>query len=150
MKKKNSNTWRRNISMVKLFIDSVVILDLLIKRNDFKSAAELFTELHNKKIQGFTTPLVFANVYYINTKYQGKKKSLENLKRLRQLLSILAIDENIIDEALMAMAADFEDSIQYITAEKSQIDFIITRNNSDYKDCKLPVLTAGEFLNLLP
>jgi len=136
--------------MLKLFIDSDVILDLLIKRNDFNSAAELFTEINHKKIQGFTSAFVFANMYYINTKYEGKKKSLENLKRLRQLLSILAIDESIIDEALKARAADFEDSIQYITAEKSQIDFIITRNKNDYKECRLPVLTAGEFLDLLP
>ena len=134
--------------MVKIFIDSDIILDLLIKRNEFESTAQLFTKINNKELMGFTSPLVFANVYYINTKYEGKTKSLENLRKLRQLLSILTIDENIIDEALIANATDFEDSIQYIAAEKNSIDFIITRNKKDYRECKLPVLTASEFLKI--
>ncbi|MDX9801200.1 MAG: PIN domain-containing protein [Spirochaetia bacterium] len=134
--------------MVKIFIDSDVILDLLIKRNDFESSALLLTKIINKEIEGFSSPLVFANVYYINTKYEGKSKSIENLRKLRQLMSILTIDQNIIDEALFANAKDFEDSVQYTAAEKNHIDFIITRNKQDYKDSKLPILTAAEFLKI--
>ena len=135
--------------MLKIFIDSDIILDLLIMRNEYKSSAELFTRIINKEIEGFTTPIVITNVHYINTKYEGKNKSIESLRKLRKILSILTIDEKIVDEALFSKGQDFEDSIQYITAEKNNLDFIITRNKKDYRECRLPVLTASEFLRLI-
>ena len=82
------------------------------------------------------------------TKYGGKEKSILNLRILRKFLSILTLDEEILDEALYAEAPDFEDSIQYIASEKNEIDFIITRNKKDYKRSKIPALTATEFLEI--
>jgi len=134
--------------MIKLFIDLDIILDLLIKRNEYQSSAKLFTIIENKELKGCTSPIVFANVHYIMTKYGGKEKSILNLRILRNFLSILTLDEEILDEALYAEAPDFEDSIQYIASEKNEIDFIITRNKKDYKRSKIPVLTATEFLEI--
>jgi len=134
--------------MIKLFIDSDIILDLLIKRNEYQSSAKLFTIIENKELKGYASPIVFANVHYIMTKYGGKEKSILNLRILRKFLSILTLDEEILDEALYAEAPDFEDSIQYIASEKNEIDFIITRNKKDYKRSKIPVLTATEFLEI--
>ncbi len=134
--------------MIKIFIDSDIILDLLIKRDEYQEAAELFTKIAGNEIIGFTTPLVFANVHYILTKYEGKNKSILSLRKLRKLLSVLTINEEIIDEALLFDAKDFEDSIQYITSEKNNLDFIITRDKKDYKESKLPVLSATEFLKI--
>ena len=134
--------------MIKLFIDSDIILDLLIKRKEYESSALLFTQLEKRDFIGFTTPIVIANVHYIMTKYAGKKKSILNLRKIRKMLSILTLDEEIIDEALYSDAPDFEDSIQYIVSEKNEIDFIITRNKDDYKGSKLPTLTATEFLEM--
>ena len=148
LKKKNLNIWKTNTFMTKIFIDSDIILDLLTKRNDYQSSADLFTRISNSQYTGYTSPIVFVNVHYIMSKYEGKKKSIQNLIKLRRLLSILAIDEEIIDQALLADAVDFEDSIQYIASEKNLMDFIITRNKKDYKKSVVPALTAFEFLKI--
>ena len=135
--------------MIKLYIDSDIILDLLLKRYDYYSnAAELMTKIDKRKYKGYTTPLVIANIHSIMTKFGGKKKSIKNVRKLRKLISILSIDEEIVDEALLSDNTDFEDAIQYITSEKNNIDFIITRNKSDFKNSKLPVLNAEEFLRI--
>ena len=134
--------------MTKLFIDSDVILDLLMKRDDYISSAELMTKIVNKEYSGYTSPIVIANIHYIMSKYEDKKKSMHNIRKLRKFLSILTIDEEIIDEAIFSDATDFEDAIQYITSEKNEIDFIITRNKKDYKNSRLPVLNTKEFLRL--
>jgi predicted nucleic acid-binding protein len=147
LKKKRENTWNSGIYMAKLFIDSDVIIDLLSKRNDYKEAAVLFRRIENGKDNGYTSALVFANVHYIMTKYIGKEKSLQNLKKLRSLLSILLIDEAVIDEALSSDAPDFEDAIQYSTAYWQGIDFIITRNKKDYRGSKVFTLTPREYLD---
>ena len=82
------------------------------------------------------------------TKFGGKKKSIKNIRKLRKIISILSIDEEIVDEALLSDNTDFEDAIQYIASEKNNIDFIITRNKGDFKNSKLPVLNAKEFLRI--
>ena len=134
--------------MIKLYIDSDIILDLLLKRNDYDNAAELMTKINKKKYKGYTTPLAVANIHYIMTKFGGKKKSIKNIRKLRKIISILSIDEEIVDEALLSDNTDFEDAIQYIASEKNNIDFIITRNKGDFKNSKLPVLNAKEFLRI--
>lgn len=135
--------------MIKLYIDSDIILDLLLKRYDYyNNATELMTKIDKRKYKGYTTPLVIANIHYIMTKFGGKKKSIKNIRKLRKLISILSIDEKIVDEALLSDNTDFEDAIQYITSEKNNIDFIITRNKGDFKNSKLPVLNAEEFLRI--
>jgi predicted nucleic acid-binding protein len=134
--------------MIKLYIDSDIILDLFLKRNDYDNAAELLTKIDKKKYKGYTTPLAVANIHYIMTKFGGKKKSIKNIRKLRRIISILSIDEEIVDEALLSDNTDFEDAMQYIASEKNNIDFIITRNKGDFKNSKLPVLNAKEFLRI--
>ncbi len=93
--------------MIKLYIDSDIFLDLLLKRNDYNNAAELMTEIDKKEYKGYTTPLVIANLHYIMTKFGGKKKPIMNIRKLRKIISILSIDEEIVDEALVSDNADF-------------------------------------------
>jgi len=45
-------------------------------------------------------------------------------------------------------AKDFEDAIQYYTAIENEINIIITRNLKDFKNAKIPVLTAKEYTKL--
>jgi predicted nucleic acid-binding protein len=134
--------------MNNLFIDSDVILDLLVQRNDYESSAKLFSLIERKTVCGFTTAVVFENVYYIVTRLENHRKAMQSLKLLRRFLSILPIDEDIIDSALNSEAPDFEDSIQLLTAKRNNMDFIITRNTKDYKFSKIPVLTAAEYLSI--
>jgi len=129
-----------------LFIDSDIILDLLTRRNDYSDAVQLFHYIAGQNADGYTTPLVLANVHYIMTKYAGKKKSLENIRKIRSFLGILTMDEKTVDDALISDPVDFEDCLQYKASELACIDFIITRNKADYKGSFLPVLTAGEYL----
>jgi predicted nucleic acid-binding protein len=135
--------------MIKLFIDSDIIIDLLTKREEYMGAAALFTKISNGEFIGYTSPIVFANVHYIIAKYKGKVKSLQSLRNLRKILSVLSVDQEIIDKALLSSSSDFEDAIQFTTAETHLIDFIITRNKKDFKESTLPVQTATEFLNLV-
>jgi hypothetical protein len=40
----------------------------------------------------------------------------------------------------------YPDGLQYYSAIENEIDVIITRNKKDFKNSKIPVLTAKEFL----
>lgn len=134
--------------MNSLFIDSDVLIDLLARRDNYTEAAALMTIIIEKKVAGFTTPIVLANVDYIITKYSNKAKSRRAIKSLRKKLSILPIDEKIVDTALESEFSDFEDAMQYYAAEKHGIDFIITRNKKDYAKGSLKAITPQEYMEM--
>jgi len=132
----------------KVFIDTDIILDLLAQREQFyDSAAVLFSLIDLNKVKAFTSPVVIANIFYILSKLRNKSFALKNVKKIRAFLSILNLDEKIIDLASSSDFNDFEDSIQYYTSIENDIDYIITRNKKDFKLSKIPVFTAEEFLS---
>jgi predicted nucleic acid-binding protein len=134
----------------KLFIDSDIILDVLSLREPFyQSAATLFSLVENRKIEGFTSPIVFSNVHYVLRKRVSRKTTLSSLKYLKNLIQILPVDERIIGLALDSSFEDFEDAIQYYCAEQNGINYFITRNKIDYKKAEITILNAQEFLAML-
>ena len=134
--------------MKKIFIDSDIILDLLAKREPhYIFAAKLFTLIDQRKIIGFTSPIVFANLHYLLKKNTSNSTALKNLRKLKTLINILSVDERVIDQALNSDFSDFEDAIQYFTAVNNGISLLLTRNKSDYKKSKISIASAEEYLN---
>jgi len=137
--------------MLKIFIDSDVLLDVLSRRVPFyNESAEVLTLAERKSVNAYTTPLVIANIFYILRKLKTKKTALESLRKLRLFINILSITEHIIDKALVSKFNDFEDAVQYFAAadNDAEVGFIITRNKADYKPSKIPVCTPAEFLEM--
>lgn len=131
----------------KVFIDSDVILDLLCRREPFySSAAEVFTLGDSKIIELVTTPVVIANVFYMLRKVLGIEKAKELLRKLRILLSVVSVDEKVVDLALNSKFSDFEDGLQYFTARENAIRIILTRNCKDYKEKDVLVQTPEDYL----
>jgi len=135
--------------MQKIFIDTDIILDLLAERQPFyKCAAAIFTLIDRRKVQGYTSPIVFANLHYILSKQLSKNNAVKNLKKLRTLIKIILVDEKIIDLSLESDFRDFEDAIQYNAAISAGISTLITRNIKDYKNPTITVCSPEEYLRM--
>jgi predicted nucleic acid-binding protein len=133
--------------MKNIFIDSDILLDLLAKREPhYTFAAKLFTLIDQRKIIGYTSPIVFANLHYLLRKLTSNALALKSLRKLKTLVNILPVDERVIEQALNSDFTDFEDAIQYFTAINNGVNLILTRNKTDFKKSKIPVTTAEEFL----
>lgn len=134
--------------MERILIDTDVTLDFLSKRNGFyESANQLFSLLDLRKIEGFSTPVMFSNLHYILSGISGKTVVIDLLKKLRSKIKIISVFETHIDSALNSGFPDFEDAIQYFSALDQSIDFIITRNKKDFGKSSIPVMTAEEFIH---
>jgi len=136
--------------MHKLFIDSDIILDVFAKREPFYyHSAKLLIRIEKKKALGYTSPLVFANIYYILRKLKSKDYALQSLRKLRIIIAIFPVDEKHIDQALNSEFSDFEDAIQHYAAKSNRINYIITRNKQDYKHSSITVCTPEEYLAIV-
>jgi len=133
----------------KVFIDSDIILDALLKRPGFELAAiNLLALAAQSGVIATTSSIAFMNVHYFLDKFERSNKTLL-LKNLRSFVSIIEIGEDEIDLALNSTFPDFEDAVQYFAAISAKADVIITRNIKDYKQANIPVLTAEQFLRTL-
>ena len=136
--------------MIKFFVDSDIILDLLAQREPhYIHAARLFTLIDQNEVVAYISPLIFANLHYLLKKQTSNLLALKSLRKLKTLINILSIDERVIEQSLNSEFNDFEDAIQYFTAVNNGITLIITRNKTDYKRSKIDILTAEEFLKSL-
>jgi len=134
--------------MKKLFIDTNIIIDLLSHRDPFyEESAELFSLADKKLVELNISSLTIANTSYILLRKLDPKKAKEILRKLRLIINILPLDDKIIGLSLNDDSFyDFEDSLQYFTALENSLDCFISRNLKDFKSSKIPVMTAGQFI----
>ncbi len=136
------------MSKPKVFLDSDIILDVLLEREEFYEASAKLLDLGDlKKINLFTSSIVAANIYYIlRRELKSNKKALDCIKDLIDIIKVLAVDEEIMKAAMKTGFFDFEDSIQYIVVKNNGLDYLVSRNKKDYKKADMKVLNADEIL----
>jgi predicted nucleic acid-binding protein len=133
--------------MKNLFLDTNIILDLLANRMPFYTeAAKLFSLADKKKVKLSISSLCLADTHYILSRQNPEMEVRNILRTFKVLVNVLPLDDKIADLALNSEFRDFEDAIQYYTAIENDQDLIITRNQQDFKESKIPVMTAGEFI----
>jgi predicted nucleic acid-binding protein len=133
--------------MKNLYLDTNIILDLLAERMPFYTeAAKLFSLADKKKLKLSISSLCLADAHYILSRQNSEIEVRKVLRKFKVLVNVLPLDDKITDLALNSDFKDFEDAIQYFTAIEYDQDLIITRNQHDFKESKIPVMTAGEFI----
>jgi predicted nucleic acid-binding protein len=134
--------------MVKVFLDTDAILDLFLEREPHHTAAlQLLSSLKRTKTASYTSPIVLANVNYILAKAKGREYSIGKLRSLRTILSVLPLDERMVDAAVAAPQRDFEDTLQLQCALASGVDAIITRNTRRYPKARIHVIDPMQYLS---
>ena len=133
---------------MKLFWDTNVMFDFLGERDPFYiSAAKIATLADKREITVIASALSYATISYLLAKYEGLEKTKDKLRKFKVISEICELDELIIEKGLNSDFSDFEDSLQYYSALRTECDIIITRNGKDFKKSQIPVMTPDEFLN---
>jgi len=109
----------------------------------------LLSLAERKQLDVFTSALAIANVYYVVSRFSTRVKARASIRKLRSLVFIVSVNEQIIDLALNSAFPNLEDAIQYYAAQRAGIKFLITRNLEDYKSAEISVCTPDQYLRIL-
>lgn len=132
----------------RLFLDTNVILDLLGEREPYYDSIAKLVTLGDKNVLTLVvSPISFATINYFLSKFESAQIAKEKLRKFKIICEVCKIDEHIIEKGLNSSFADFEDALQYFSAVDANCEIIITRNNKDFKQSLLPVMTAAEYLH---
>ena len=132
---------------MKLFLDVNVVLDVLGKRQPFyKSSARVLSLAVEGRAEAFLAAHTVTTIFYLMQKYFGRMRAHAVLLDLLNLIKVVAVDEEILKEALSLNWKDYEDAVQAVAAIKSKCTHLITRNVRDFSSLTLKVMTPEEFL----
>ena len=135
---------------MKLLIDTNVVLDVLLRREPFsKTAAEVLNLTQRDDVQEYVSASAITDIYYIANKQMKDRDAVRDLlKRLLMVVSVAAVSEREIQNALNLAWGDFEDSVQYSVALLNEMDGIVTRNPSDYQEANMRIWLPEQALEL--
>jgi predicted nucleic acid-binding protein len=119
--------------MKKVFLDINVILDSVLIRDNYLSAAAILTASDNKVIDCYASFLTVANAAYTLKKGKTAKEMRNLLKDAFDGITILPMDNDQLRQAYEVEAPDFEDVLQYECAKAAKCDMIITSNTKHFK-----------------
>jgi len=132
-----------------LFIDTNVLYDVLGRREPFYGPSNAVWSLCEKgKVKGLISVISFNNIYYVTRRFTNRLNAKSKISMIRDVFNMVALDEQVINQAIDSDFADFEDAIQYFSAVRCDADSIITRNKKDFKRSDVPVLSPEEFLSI--
>jgi len=135
---------------MKLLIDTNVVLDVLLRREPFfRTAAEVLNLTQRDEVREYVTASAITDIYYIANKQMKDRDAVRDLlKRLLMVVSVAAVSEREIQNALNLAWGDFEDSVQYSVALLNEMDGIVTRNPSDYQEANMRIWLPEQALEL--
>ena len=145
---------------MRIFLDTNVILENFLVREDFKTAHNLFHALKGQKHELFMSVGSFYTMIFLVDKYLRKVIGLigdDRVKRLRQIMSnilqAVSVAEHDNESLLRGIKneafKDVEDGCQYELAIKAGCTLLLTFNSHDFpSDGKgnIKVMTPAEYL----
>ncbi len=132
----------------KVFIDTNIILDVLLKRKPFYDESKRIVDLCRKSvIFGYVSQHSVATIWYV-IRREFEDATCRTL--MMSFLSFLDIAGAKKDQILAAVNndtfPDFEDCLQDECAFSVDADYIITRNKKDFAAAKVQAVYPEEFV----
>lgn len=133
----------------RVLADVNVCLDVLMDRKPFvEYSGRIFEEAEKGNVILVISGLSFDTLFYVMRPSLGAKKVTELLRLLFTHIEVGTIDNKVVKQAIDAGWTDLEDSLQYYCAVENDCDYLVTRNQKDFKstDKKLEIVTPKIFV----
>ena len=132
--------------MKNLFIDTNVLLDLLMERDGYQEAAIIMDMSGSTEFRLSVSVLSMSNIAYVLRKVLNSDELYVALNKLSSFLHIVSVSSEDYFAAVKLRTRDFEDALQYFCAKSSGCDCIIIRNIKDFVFSDIPVVSPKNFL----
>lgn len=131
-----------------VFLDTNVILDILMKREPFFQASyDAVKRCLNNKDRIYFSATAVTDIFYLLRKATGNRNTaLQALDSLLHLVEVADTRASDIQKALHSEVNDFEDAVLVEVARAYAADVIISRNVKDFTKATLSVQSPVKWL----
>ena len=133
---------------MKILIDTNVLIDVFYNREPFvQDAQKILNLVEVHQVQGFITANAITDLHYVLTRALKDRQIVrEAMKVLLALVEIIDVTGEDVRNAFLLDGVDFEDDLQSVCAERTRMDYIVTRNGKDFARSSVPAIEPGAFL----
>lgn len=136
--------------MMTVFFDTNVMIDILGRRQQFCRPSLQIMSLADRGILRICfSAMSYATASFILSRDNKQMDIISEFAKFAKLTTATPVDADTIDSSIYSEFDDFEDAMQYFSAVRESIDFIITRNKKDFKTAQIPVFEPQEFIDYL-
>lgn len=138
--------------MTRVFLDTNVIVDYLVKREFFYSDAAIIMSLaKHRKIKLYAASMSFATASYLMAKHYHNDSAAIKLaiSNFIKYCHVTVVDRSTVETSVFSAFDDFEDGMQNACAMECKADYIVTRNVDDFTASSLNVVEPSQFLQAL-
>ena len=117
----------------RIFLDTNVMLDLLLDRQGCAEAARVLQLQEDGKITACLSILSMANLAYVLRKTVSPLQVIPTLKQISAIVEVVPMDDRQLQRSLLLDGPDFEDILQAVCASENGCECILTRNARDFR-----------------
>jgi len=137
---------------MKLFLDANVLIDFILERQSFYLASATiisYAEEGRIEICVSSISVVTANFICVERCKMPVEIFRKKIDFLREFMEVCSVDASDVYHSYDGKWNDFEDGVQYYSAERANADIIVTRNIKDFEEDKIKVLSSEDVCDLL-
>jgi predicted nucleic acid-binding protein len=132
---------------MKVFVDANILVSVLNKEYPlFTTTSRILSLADLEGFQIYTSPVCLAIAFYFASKKYKAIKAKEKIDLLCGHIEIAEATKSSVQKALKNKAVlDFEDGLEYYSAEESRCTCLVTEDINDFHFAKMEVLTSENF-----
>ena len=137
---------------MKVLIDTNILLDVILLREPHLELSKRVLQSCLSLVDGYIAVHTFSNMFYIL--HETEDFSIEDCRntfnKLLFVFDVASLNKSDVIAAVNNESFnDLEDSMQNEASVSSGIDYIVTRNCTDFEKSTVPAITPEDFLTLV-
>ncbi|MEO6877527.1 MAG: PIN domain-containing protein [Gemmatimonadaceae bacterium] len=133
-----------------LLIDINVVLDVVLAREEWlPESAALLDVVAAGNARGFVAGHTITTIHYITARANGRSAAASAVSDLLDICSVVPMETADFQRVLSMDLSDFEDAVPASAALRVGADYIVSRNERDFKGVAIPVRSPAALLPLL-
>lgn len=140
---------------MRALLDTNVIVDILQQRQPWcEAGSKIFLAIANQQLTGCITAKEAADIHFFSRKqFKGQdnvdEKARQVISKLFSLFEVIDTMAADCHDAIGIPNNDYEDAIMIASAQRSNIDCIVTRNTEHFKSAAVKIYTPDQFLDVI-
>ncbi|PIQ96582.1 MAG: hypothetical protein COV67_08655 [Nitrospinae bacterium CG11_big_fil_rev_8_21_14_0_20_56_8] len=132
---------------MKIFVDTNVLLDVLLKREaHYHPSSQVWSLARNRVLEAHISAVSLPNLYYIVSRLKNTETGGKFVDAVLEDFNIVPLTAEVIHQARTLRRGDLEDHIQYFSAIHAGCEYLLTRNKKDFPKTGIQLKTPKEFL----
>jgi predicted nucleic acid-binding protein len=137
--------------MIRILLDTNVVLDALLSRTPWNAEAEAIFEANlNGRVAAHFTATSLTNVFYVARRLTDRARAWGAVGACLDQLYTLPVGARELRAAASGTGNDFEDNLLIACASHARLDAIVTRDPKGFSGSPFPVLSPAELLAQIP